>query len=117
MKYAWEFCIVFVTSYQSELISKYTLRQNLGGGGVILLSSHSSFLGSLHFPLENKSINIPPPCADSLGILMQETRISKPNSSTRSITDDFSKKIPLIAKPRDTARAGLIRPSLEGLFF
>lgn len=33
MKYAWEFCIVFVTSYESELILKYTLRQNLGGGG------------------------------------------------------------------------------------
>lgn len=55
MKFAWELCIVFVTSYESELILKYTLQQNLRGV-VILLSSHSSFLGSLHFPLENKSV-------------------------------------------------------------
>ena len=32
MKFTWGLCIVFVTSYESKLIFKYTLRQNLEGG-------------------------------------------------------------------------------------
>lgn len=67
---------------------------------MILLSGHSSFLSSLDLALENKKVNIPPLCTDSLewSSSPRGFRVSKPDAPTRSITDDFSKKIPLTAK-------------------